>query len=65
LVNPLFAIGGLAAKLDQFKVVAEQERLTPEIWADAAIHAEAHGRVLWKKFTVHFESISTQFERVK
>ena len=64
LANPLFAIGGLAAKLDRFRVVAEQQRLTAEIWADAEIRAEAEGRVLWNPFKVNFESISTNVERL-
>lgn len=64
LANPLFAVGGLAAKLDRFRVVAEQVRLTPEIWVDAEIRAEAQGRVLWNPFTVNFKSISTNIERM-
>ena len=65
LANPLFAVGGLAAKLDRFRVVAEQVRLTPEIWADAEIHAEAQGRVLWNPFTVNFESLSTDYQQLE
>ena len=56
LANPLYAIGGLAAKLERFKVVALQKRLTSRVWADGEVRAEAAGRVLFDPFTVRFES---------
>ena len=65
LANPLYAIGGLAAKLERFKVVAVQKRLTENIWADGEVRAEAAGRVLFDPFTVRFESDSSAFAPVK
>lgn len=65
LANPLYAIGGLAAKLERFKVVALQKRLTSRVWADGEVRAEAAGRVLFDPFTVRFESTSSAFEPLK
>lgn len=65
LANPLYAIGGLAAKLERFKVVALQKRLTSRVWADGEVRAEAAGRVLFDPFTVRFESTSSDFEPLK
>jgi len=65
LANPLYAIGGLAAKLDRFKVVAVQKRLTSRVWTDGEVWAEAAGRVLFDPFTVRFESTSSAFEPLK
>ena len=65
LANPLYAIGGLAAKLERFKVVAVQKRLTAQIWTDGEVRAEASGRVLFDPFTVRFESKSSVFEPLK
>ena len=65
LANPLYAIGGLAAKLERFKVVAVQKRLTSRVWADGEVRAEAAGRVLFDPFTVRFESTSSAFEPLK
>jgi len=64
LVNPLFAIAGLAGKLDTFTVTAFQKRLTPEIWADWKVDARANGWFLWKTFIIHFRSESKGFERI-
>ena len=65
LANPLYAIGGLAAKLERFKVVAVQKRLTDRIWTDGEVRAEAAGRVLFDPFIVRFESVSSAFEPLK
>tara|TARA_B000000557_G_scaffold259154_1_gene254610 strand:- start:710 stop:1495 length:786 start_codon:yes stop_codon:yes gene_type:complete len=65
LANPLYAIGGLAAKLERFKVVALQKRLTSRVWADGEVRAEAAGRVLFDPFTVRFESKSSAFKPLK
>ena len=65
LANPLYAIGGLAAKLERFKVVAVQKRLTSRVWTDGEVRAEAAGRVLFDPFTVRFESTSSSFEPLK
>ena len=65
LANPLYAIGGLAAKLERFKVVAVQKRLTSRVWTDGEVRAEAAGRVLFDPFTVRFESKSSAFELLK
>ena len=65
LANPLYAIGGLAAKLETFKLTAYQKRLTPKIWADWKVTADIHGRVLWKWSTIHFRSESSGFNRLK
>ena len=48
LINPLYAIGGLAGKLETFTVTAHQKRLTPKIWADWKVNARANGWFLWK-----------------
>ena len=65
LANPLYAVGGLAAKLETFKLTAYQKRLTPKIWADWKVTADIHGRVLWKWSTIHFRSESSGFNRLK
>ena len=65
LANPLYAVGGLAAKLETFKLTAYQKRLTPKIWADWKVTADIHGRVLWKWSTIHFRSESSGFKRLK
>ena len=65
LVNPLFAIGGLAGKLDTFKVTALQKRISSQVWVDWKVNAEANGWFLWKSFTVHFRSESTDFKRLE
>ena len=64
LANPLYAVGGLAAKLETFKLNAHQKRLTPKIWADRKVTADIHGRVLWKWSTIHFRSESSGFKRL-
>ena len=65
LANPLYAVGGLAAKLEAFKLTAYQKRLTPKIWADWKVTADIHGRVLWHWSTIHFRSESSGFKRLK
>jgi len=65
LINPLYAIGGLAGKLETFQLTAMQKRLTPEIWADWKVSVAVHGRMLWDSFTIHFSSESSGFKRLK
>ena len=65
LANPLYAVGGLAAKLETFKLNAHQKRLTPKIWADWKVTADIHGRVLWKWSTIHFRSESSGFKQLQ
>jgi len=65
LANPLYALGGLAGKLETFQLTAMQKRLTPEIWADWKVSVAVHGRMLWDPFTIHFRSESSGFKRLK
>ena len=65
LMNPLFAIGGLAAKLETFKLTAHQKRLTAGIWADWRVTTHIRGRVLWEWSTIHFRSESTGFKQLR
>ena len=65
LINPLFAIGGLAGKLETFQLTAMQKRLTPEIWADWKVSVAVHGRMLWNPFTIRFRSESSGFKRLE
>lgn len=64
LANPLYAVGGLAAKLESFKLTAYQKRLTAGIWADWKVTADIHGRVLWEWSTIHFRSESSGFKQL-
>jgi hypothetical protein len=65
LANPLYALGGIAGKLETFQLTAMQKRLTPEIWADWKVSVAVHGRILWDPFTIHFRSKSSGFKRLK
>ena len=65
LANPLYALGGLAAKLNSFKLTAYQKRLTPNFWVDSKVNARIHGRVLWETKSIHFRSESTDFKLLK
>ena len=62
LINPLYAIGGLAGKVTSFKVTAFQKRLTPEIWADWKVTTDLRGRILWENYIIHFTSKSSGFK---
>ena len=65
LANPLYALGGLAAKLNSFKLIAYQKRLTPNFWVDWKVDTRIHGRVLWETKSIHFRSESTGFKRLE
>tara|TARA_B100001964_G_C14162244_1_gene567329 strand:- start:423 stop:1370 length:948 start_codon:yes stop_codon:yes gene_type:complete len=65
LKNPLYAIGGLAAKLETFKLTAYQKRITNGIWADWKVTTDIHGRVLWEWSTIHFRSESSGFKQLE
>ena len=64
LINPLYALGGLAGTVKTFKLTAYQKRLTPEIWADWKVTSDIRGRILWETRVIRFTSESSGFKRL-
>lgn len=62
LINPLYALGGLAGTVKTFKLTAYQKRLTPEIWADWKVTSDIRGRILWETRVIRFTSESSGFK---